>query len=138
MKKAKLKKTIKRSPTRVGNPGFDIENTELDMTREEKLRATALLLASRYYVETICKDGALYTAMIMKGEQLKPATSNAIVGIACQFHDYLETGRVKFLRRADGNDVVLIDPSAPQKKEEVVGSTTDGDDQKPVQTAPQS
>ena len=134
MKKVKRKKIIKTSRTKVGNPGFDIENTELDMTREEKLRATALLLASRYYVETICKDGALYTAMIMKGEQLKPATSNAIVGIACQFHDYLETGKVKFLRRADGNDVVLIDPSKPEKKE-VVGSETEGDDHKPEQSS---
>lgn len=124
-----------RSKQRVGDLGFDVENMELDMTREEKLRATALLLASRYYVETICKDGALYTAMVMRGETLSPATSNGIVGIACQFHDYLSTGKVKFLRRADGNDVVLIDPTKREDNPPIVGSTSEGEDSKPAAAA---
>jgi hypothetical protein len=44
------------------------------MTHDENLRANALALACRYYVETICKDGDLYREMVRDNKVLKPAS----------------------------------------------------------------
>ena len=68
---------------------FDPQEMNLSLTKEEKLRATALLLATRYYIETICKDGNLYQAMVNRGVTLTPATSVSLVRIAGEFENYL-------------------------------------------------
>lgn len=66
---------------------------QLDLTKLEKLRATALTLAIRYYVETIVKDGELYRAMVKTGAQLKPAAVGGVIECAIGFEHFLRTGQ---------------------------------------------
>lgn len=76
----------------------EVADMELDLTKDEKLRTTALIMAIRYHVETIVKDGVLYQAMRMDPEtHLKPTTSMAVVDIARQFARFLSG-------EADGED----------------------------------
>ena len=66
-----------------------LNDMPLDLTKDEKLRCAALTMAINYYIETICKDAALYTAMTMKGDTLKPATYDGVVAVALRFEAYL-------------------------------------------------
>lgn len=82
----------KRKPKAI--PPRFLNDMPLDLTKVEKLRCAALTMAINYYIETICKDAALYTAMTMKGDTLKPATYDGVVAVALRFEDYL-TGKIK-------------------------------------------
>ena len=59
------------------------------LTHDETLRANALSLACRYYVETICKDGDLYREMIRDNRVLKPATYVGVIEVACSFEMFI-------------------------------------------------
>jgi hypothetical protein len=59
------------------------------MSHDENLRANALALACRYYVETICKDGDLYREMIRDNKVLKPATYVGVIEVACSFEMFI-------------------------------------------------
>lgn len=59
------------------------------MTHNENLRANALALACRYYVETICKDGDLYREMIRDNRVLKPATYCGVIEVAFAFEAFI-------------------------------------------------
>lgn len=67
----------------------DIGNMELDLTKEEKLRTAALIMAIHYHVETIVKDAAMYQAMVNRQEHLKPSTVERVVRIAEEFERFL-------------------------------------------------
>ncbi len=68
------------------------------ITHDENLRANALALACRYYVETICKDGDLYREMIRDNRVLKPATYCGVIEVAFAFEAFIK-GELK--RTAD-------------------------------------
>jgi hypothetical protein len=86
-----MAKQKKRKP----RAGFqNLNDMPLDLTKDEKLRCAALTMAINYYIETICKDGPLYTAMTMQGVTFKSATVNGVVRAALDFEDYL-SGRVE-------------------------------------------
>lgn len=60
------------------------------LTHDENLRANALALACRYYVETICKDGDLYREMIRDNRVLKPATYMGVLEVAFSFEAFIK------------------------------------------------
>ncbi len=68
------------------------------LSHDENLRANALALACRYYVETICKDGDLYREMIRDNRVLKPATYVGVLEVASAFEMFIR-GELK--RTAD-------------------------------------
>ncbi len=71
----------------------EIGDMPLDLTKEEKLRVTALMLVIRYHVETIIKEGTLYQAMRMDPEvHLRPTTTMMVIDIAGNFEEYLRNG----------------------------------------------
>ena len=59
------------------------------LTHDENLRANALALACRYYVETIVKDGDLYREMVRDNRVLKPATYIGVIEVACSFEMFI-------------------------------------------------
>jgi hypothetical protein len=59
------------------------------LTHDENLRANALALACRYYVETIVKDGDLYREMVRDNRVLKPATYMGVIEVAFNFEAYI-------------------------------------------------
>jgi len=70
----------------------------LDLSREEKRRVTALMLAIQAYSHLIIKDGMqLHEAadLARRGEypKLEPATINAMVEAALQFDYFIATGK---------------------------------------------
>jgi len=88
----KRKAPSRRARTAAALQSFN--NMPLDLTKDEKMRCAALTMAINYYIETICKDAALYTAMTMKGDTLKPATYDGVVAVALRFEAYL-AGKIK-------------------------------------------
>jgi len=71
---------------------FDPADEGLMLNRAEKLRSTALLLAIKYYSDTIVKDGALYNALKLDNVQLQPTSYERVVDIAIEFAIFLGTG----------------------------------------------
>ena len=82
------------------------------MTHDENLRATALSLACRYYVETIVKDGDLYREMVRDNRVLKPATYCGVIEVAFAFEAFI-CGELK--KTSDG---VLQDAELEKLTEE--------------------
>lgn len=64
------------------------------LSHDENLRATALSLACRYYVETIVKDGELYREMVRDNQVLKPATYLGVIEVAINFEAFI-SGEIK-------------------------------------------
>lgn len=87
---------------------FDPTTQRLDLSKDEKRRTTALMMAIQAYKELIIKDADMLRAAsdlarIGDGPQIKPATINAMVVAACQFDDFI-AGRLQV-------------PSQPQEAE---------------------
>ncbi len=61
----------------------------LDMTRDEKLRATALMMAVSYHKETIVKDGQMYQTMKANGTNLRASDPKQVLDAALVFEGYL-------------------------------------------------
>lgn len=61
----------------------------LDLTRDEKLRATALMMAVSYHKETIVKDGAMYQTMKANGTNLRASDPKQVLDAALVFEGYL-------------------------------------------------
>lgn len=67
----------------------EILNMGLDLTRDEKLRATALMMAVSYHKETIVKDGQIYQTMKANGTNLRASDPKQVVDAALVFEAYL-------------------------------------------------
>jgi transcriptional antiterminator Rof (Rho-off) len=81
---------VKKSMLQLGEERLAQEDVGTSpMTHDENLRANALALACRYYVETICKDGDLYREMIRDNRVLKPATYIGVIEVACSFEMFI-------------------------------------------------
>lgn len=76
----------------------EILDMSLDLTREEKLRATALMMAVSYHKETIIKDGSMYQTMTAQGKNLRDSAPQQVVDAAIVFEGYL---------RGQYNDLVM-------------------------------
>lgn len=97
-------------------PAFDPGSVILDFNKEEKLRMTALMLATRYHTESVIKEGGLYNAMKMSGENLRTLTPELVVETAIIFEKYLTTGQMTIVKRPDGGEQIIIGPDAPEPK----------------------
>lgn len=89
----------KKSMTQLGKEISEGHVTPETLTHDESLRATALSLACRYYVETIVKDGDLYREMVRDNRVLKPATYLGVLDVAFAFEVFIN-GELK--KTADG------------------------------------
>lgn len=67
----------------------ELLNMQLDLTRDEKLRATALMMAASYHKETIVKDGQIYQTMKANGTNFKTTDPRQVVDAAIVFEGYL-------------------------------------------------
>ncbi len=67
----------------------EILDMNLDMTRDEKLRATALMMAVSYHKETIVKDGQMYQTMKANGTNLRASDPKQVLDAALVFEGYL-------------------------------------------------
>ena len=67
----------------------EILNMSLDLSRDEKLRATALMMAVSYHKETIVKDGAMYQTMKANGTNLRATDPKQVLDAAVIFEGYL-------------------------------------------------
>ena len=89
---------MKKSMTELGEQLAKEDIGTSPMTHDENLRANALALACRYYVETIVKDGDLYREMVRDNRVLKPATYCGVIEVAFAFEAFIK-GELK--RTAD-------------------------------------
>lgn len=69
---------------------FDPGRTPMDLTKEEKRRTTALMMAIQAYQHLIIKDADMFKAVSdearnREGPKITPATMNGIVIAAIQF-----------------------------------------------------
>lgn len=80
---------MKQSMTELGERLAREDVGTLPMTHDENLRANALALACRYYVETIVKDGDLYREMVRDNRVLKPATYCGVIEVAFAFEAFI-------------------------------------------------
>lgn len=76
---------------------FDPQTQHLDLSKEEKRRTTALMMAIQAYQNLIIKDAdylreASNLAQREQGPQIQPATMNAMVQAAVQFDFFIATG----------------------------------------------
>jgi hypothetical protein len=67
----------------------EILDMSLDLSKDEKLRATALMMAVSYHKETIVKDGSMYQTMKANGTNLRPSQPAAVLDAAIVFEGYL-------------------------------------------------
>ena len=89
----------KKSMQQLGKELAEEHIAPTPLSHDETLRATALSLACRYYVETIVKDGDLYREMVRDNRVLKPATYMGVLEVAMSFEAFIN-GEIK--KAADG------------------------------------
>ncbi len=98
MKTATDKRLQQDSPHHVleeSGTAFDPGTQYLDLTKEEKRRTTALMMAIQAYSNLIIKDAEMYEAICREqkreneGPKIKPATVDAMVLAAIQFDHFI-------------------------------------------------
>lgn len=82
---------------------FDPTTQHVDLTKEEKRRTTALLMAIQAYNNLIIKDADMFIAVSREhqrepdGLKIQPATMNAMVNAAIVFDDFI-SGKIEAAR----------------------------------------
>lgn len=79
------------------NVAYDPTTQYVDLTKEEKRRTTALMMAIQAYNNLIIKDADYYIAVMREqgrnsgddGPIIRPATMDAMVVAAIQFDDFI-------------------------------------------------
>lgn len=64
----------------------------LNITKDEKLRVTSLMMAVNYHRETIVHDPGMYQQLKMDNKILSPTTAHMVVAQAAIFEMYLRGG----------------------------------------------
>lgn len=104
-----MKKSIKNESEHAvleeAGVGFDPTTQHMDLSKEEKRRTTALLMAIQAYNNLIIKDAEMYIAVSRDagrddGPTIRPATMDAMVLAAMQFDDFI-SGKME---RPNGDD----------------------------------
>lgn len=91
---------------------FDPTKAHLDLSKDEKRRTTALLMAVQAYKELIIQDAEMYKALKKNNEVTRPATINAMVGAAIQFDAFIS---------GHYSDLPLPQPQDPDEPRPEVG-----------------
>lgn len=86
---------------------LDPEDRPLELTSDQSLRSTALILAIRYVSETIIKDGQMYQVMTAQGKNMTAVSTSTVLEAAIDFEHYLRTGKIKISPVSDTS------PAAP-------------------------
>ena len=99
------------------NTAFDPSRMHLDLTKEEKRRTTALLLAIQAYQNLIIKDAEMYNAISrdqVRNDALKirPATMDAMVEAALDFDDFISGKLQERIRQARES---VAEPKQPER-----------------------
>jgi hypothetical protein len=73
---------------------YDPTQMTVDLTKAEKRRTTALMLAIQAYEKLIIKDAEMFRAVVAEagrsnGPVIQPATMNAMVEAAINFDDFI-------------------------------------------------
>lgn len=68
---------------------FDPTAQHLSLSKEEKRRTTALMLAIKYHADTIVQDADMYRELVRNQAHLTPTTCAKVVGIAAQFDQFI-------------------------------------------------
>src|ERR1051325_1339682 len=89
--------------------GCDPRTQHMDLSKDEKRRTTALLLAIQAYQNLIIKDAEMYLAIkreerVGDGPVIQPATMNAMVEAAIQFDDFI-SGKLAPPSDSEGDDL---------------------------------
>jgi len=92
------------------NVAFDPTKATLDLTKEEKRRTTALLLAIQAYDKLIIKDAEMYNAISHDRERhngpvIQPATMQAMVEAAIDFDMFISGELQSRLAKAEVKSV---------------------------------
>lgn len=88
---------------------FDPSTQHMDLSKEEKRRTTALLMAIQAYDNLIIKDAEMYIAVSREkgrdedGPIIRPATIDAMVVAALQFDDFI-SGKIEQQIAEQGNN----------------------------------
>lgn len=107
---------MKKSMLQLGEEKLSREDIGTSpMTHDENLRANALALACRYYVETIVKDGDLYREMVRDNKVLKPATYVGVIEVACSFEMFIR-GELKRDAGAVVGDAMEFEATVKERK----------------------
>ncbi len=93
----------------------------LDLTKGEKVRTTALLMAINYVRETICQDAEMYRAIRQDGKDLIPASVPHIINCSINFENFL-LGRYSGPVQDPANKA---EDARPQPSTEQPAETTD-------------
>lgn len=85
-------------------PIFDPMNQTMEMSKDEKRRMGALVLAIKYHVDTIVQDAGMYKALVKSGAHLKPTHVMQVVEIAVAFDAFILDGGVVTVREVPEPD----------------------------------
>ena len=77
---------------------------DLEMTKDEKLRVTSLMMAINYHRETIVHDPGMYQQLKMDNKILSPTTAHMVVAQAAIFEMYLRGGYDDLVHQAIEDD----------------------------------
>jgi hypothetical protein len=105
----------KKSMLALGEELAEKDCNSASLTHDETLRANALALACRYYVETIVKDGDLYREMVRDNKVLKPATYVGVIEVACSFEMFIAGELRKDAAKIVGDAMELKETLAERK-----------------------
>lgn len=93
---AKMKPESEHAVLEEAGVAFDPTTQHVDLSKEEKRRTTALLMAIQAYDHLIIKDAEMYLAIKREegrgnddGPIIRPATIDAMVVAAMQFDDFI-------------------------------------------------
>jgi hypothetical protein len=124
------KKRPARAPRKEASPhhaneefgtAFDPTTQHLDLSKDEKRRTTALLMAIQAYDHLIIKDAEMYIAINREygrdddGPMIKPATIEAMVMAAMQFDAFISGD----LETAEANQSQDLNRATPAEQEAV-------------------
>ncbi len=97
---AQLKRDSPQHVLQETGTAYDPTTQHLDLSKEEKRRTTALMMAIQAYNNIIIKDAEMYEAVCReqtrndKAPRIKEATINAMVGAAMDFDNFI-SGRLQ-------------------------------------------
>lgn len=96
---------------------FPPDDMPLDLTKAEKIRSTALIMAIQYVEKTICNDAQMYQELRRDGKELVSATTPHVIRSAVQFEQFL-LGRYSSGSTADASDAGRPAPKLESPKPE--------------------
>jgi hypothetical protein len=98
-----------------------IADTPLDLTKDEKLRSMALMLAIRHHGDTVIKDAGIYQQYKMEGRNMQPLNDELVIATAVRYEAFIRCGenaeRMAFIEQvADKLDEMIENGDLDEEK----------------------